>query len=393
MKHVLRPVLERSRGWDARAFVTCEVALSAGDFVKTIVENFAGIDLAHVFVFASPEADFARLMRTLSASFECPVVGCTSAGELGHDGYAEGNIVAVGLPRRHFAARSVLIEDLANVDFSTVVDRLIQHRIALSLANQGKKNGFSFLMVDGMSRREDELVTAIAPSLAGFSLFGGSAGDGLRFRRAFVSTGGKVYENAAVLTYVATDCEAKVFSINHMQPTDRRMVVTEAQPALRVVKGINAEPAAAEYARLVGKDPGQLDELVFAAHPVTVRIGEDYHVRAIQRVNEDGDLVFFSAIDEGMVLTVAEPQDMAAHLDDEMTTMINGHGAPSILACDCVLRRIEAQKSQTQHVVSQVLKKHGVVGFSTYGEQIGPLHLNHTMTGVALFPPKVGDLE
>ena len=388
MKHVLRPVLERSRGWDARAFVTCEVALSAGDFVKTIVDHFAGIDLAHVFVFVSPEADFPRLMWMLTESFACPVVGCTSAGEIGHEGYAEGHIVAVGLPRKHFAARSVLIEDLATTDFSTVVDRLIQERIALSFANKGKENGFSFLMVDGLSRREDELVNAIAPSVAGFSLFGGSAGDGLRFRRSFVSVGGEVYENAAVLTYVATDCEAKVFSINHMNPTDRRMVVTEALPAQRVVKGINDEPAAAEYARVVGKDPGQLDELVFAAHPVTVRIGDDYHVRAIQRVNEDGDLVFFSAIDEGMVLTVAEPQDMAAHLDETIASLVNGHGAPSILACDCVLRRIEAQKSQTQHKVSQVLKKHGVVGFSTYGEQIGPLHLNHTMTGVALFPPQ-----
>jgi hypothetical protein len=28
-----------------------------------------------------------------------------------------------------------------------------------------------------------------------------------------------------------------------------------------------------------------------------------------------------------------------------------------------------------------------VVGFSTYGEQINGLHVNQTMTGVAIYPP------
>ena len=35
--------------------------------------------------------------------------------------------------------------------------------------------------------------------------------------------------------------------------------------------------------------------------------------------------------------------------------------------------------------VSSILAKHNVTGFSTYGEQIGPLHVNHTMTGVAIY--------
>ncbi|MEO0387530.1 MAG: FIST N-terminal domain-containing protein [Pseudomonadota bacterium] len=340
-----------------------------------------------MLLFASPRSDFTRLVEALSSALTCPVVGCTSAGEIGRTGYVEDHVVAVGLPSRNFAARTVLIEDLATADLSATVDILIQNRVVLRTTNHSKPNGFSFLLVDGLSRREDELVNAIAPSLAGFPLFGGSAGDGLRFGNTYVSLNGRVYENAATVTFVATNYEARPFSINHMNPTSTRMVVTAADPVRRVVKGINDEPAAAEYARLIGKDPAQLDEMIFAAHPVTVRIGADYHVRAIQRVNEDGDLAFFSAIDEGMVLTVAEPQDMADHLDREITALINGHPAPSILGFDCVLRRIEALKSQSMHRVNTVFRKHGIVGFSGYGEQIGPLHLNHTMTGVALFPP------
>jgi hypothetical protein len=29
-----------------------------------------------------------------------------------------------------------------------------------------------------------------------------------------------------------------------------------------------------------------------------------------------------------------------------------------------------------------------VVGFSTYGEQLNSMHVNQTMTGVAIYPPK-----
>lgn len=391
MEHALRHGLvgENLRDGDS-LLVSVEVPMNDDDCARKIEDSFHGVELAHLLVFVSPDADFPKLMRQLQRRFSCPVVGCTSAGEIGQQGYIEGHIVAVGLPKAWFAAKSVLIENLDRIDLASVNDRLIQNRFALSMSNQGKPNGFSFLMVDGLSRREDELVNAIAPSLAGYPLFGGSAGDGLRFKHSAVSFEGQIYENAATLTYVATNCDVKVFSTNHMVPSEKRMVVTSAEPHSRIVRGINDEPAAVEYARLIGKDPNQLDEMTFAENPVIVRLGDVYHVRAIQRVNEDGHLVFFSAIDEGMVLTVAHAQDMADHLDRELAEMTAGHVRPSILGCDCVLRRIEAQKSQTRHRVNEVFRKHGVVGFSTYGEQIGPLHVNHTLTGVALFPPADG---
>lgn len=391
MGQSFRPQSPQSDGQADATFVSRQVAVHSPHCVSALIESLAEVDLAHVMVFASPSVDFAALMRRMADAFACPVVGCTTAGEIGDMGYMEDHILAIGLPRSRFAARTVLIENLARADLGTEIDRLIQERIALSATHPKLEHGFSFLTVDGLSRREDQLVNAIAPSLSGFPLFGGSAGDGLRFKTASVSLNGRVLQDAATLTFVATNCVIKVFSINHMEPTETRMVVTEADPGQRIVKGINAEPAAAEYARLIGKDPGQLDELIFAAHPVTVRIGDTYHVRAIQRVNAEGHLVFFSAIDEGMVLTVAKAQDMAEHLDREVSAIINGHAKPDILGCDCVLRRIEAQKSQTQHQVNRVLRKHGIVGFSTYGEQIGTLHVNHTMTGVAIFPPDQGD--
>jgi len=210
----------------------------------------------------------------------------------------------------------------------------------------------------------------------------------VRFQQTCIFHGGQSLTNAAVLTLVRSACPVKVFSLDHLTPTAQRMVVTEADPARRIVRQINAEPAAQEYARLLGLDPAQLTTFTFAAHPVVVRVGGRHHVRAIQRMEPNGDLIFFSAIDAGLVLTLAEPQDMVAHLNRELTRLA-AHGTPdTILACDCILRRIEAQENQSYGQISDTLRRHNVIGFSTYGEQIGSMHVNQTITGVAIYPPR-----
>nr|WP_242679181.1 FIST N-terminal domain-containing protein [Rhodobacter calidifons] len=343
---------------------------------------------AAVILFVSPEADRAALEAELPATFPgVTVIGCTTAGEISPDGYAEGEIVAVALPTWAFAVECLGI-DLSALDGQELIGRMIRARAGLARRHPGWEGEFAFVMVDGLSIREDELTAALGPGLGPVPLFGGSAGDGTRFARTFVLQDGRFRQGRAVLMLVRTACKVKVFSLNHLIPTNRRMVVTGADPARRVVHQINAEPAAQEYARLLGKDPGQLTTFTFAAHPVVVRIGGSHHVRAIQRMAPNGDLVFFSAIDEGLVLTLAEPQDMALHLDRALSDLSAAGKPAAILACDCILRRIEAQEKQRFGAVSALLRQHGIVGFSTYGEQLNSMHVNQTMTGVALYPPK-----
>ena len=132
---------------------------------------------------------------------------------------------------------------------------MIRARMALAAQEPRWTREFAFLLVDGLSVREDELVAAIAPGLGPVPLFGGSAGDGHRFGRTFVSVGGAALRHAAVLCLIRTDREIEVFSLDHLRPGTTRMVVTEADPRARIVRQINAEPAAREYARVLGKDP------------------------------------------------------------------------------------------------------------------------------------------
>jgi hypothetical protein len=346
---------------------------------------------AEILIFASPRADLARIGVEAGRVWPgVPVVGCTTAGEISADGYAEGQIVAVALPAAHFAVRTLLLAGLDRLPRETLLAEPIRLRAQLAEAHPDWPGEFGFVLVDGLSLMEDELASALAMGLGPVPLFGGSAGDGLRFAETLILHDGQVHRNAAVLSFIRTACPVKVFSLDHMVPSDIRMVVTEADPRQRIVRAINAAPAALEYARLLGKDPGQLTTFTFAAHPVVVRLGEQHHVRSIQRMLPNGDLVFFSAIDEGLVLRLAEPMNMARHLEDGLSALSAQSAPVAILACDCILRRIEAEEKQMYGELSRILQRHRVTGFSTYGEQFGPLHVNQTMTGVAIYPPAEG---
>ena len=347
-----------------------------------------GSGLAQVLVFAASSGDFAAISASLQQAFpRIPVAGCTTAGEI--DGaYLDEDILALGLPESHFATLPVIVPDLSDIDATALVGEMILARRALAAARPDFPHEFAFLMVDGLSLREDTLMEAISPGLGPVPLFGGSAGDGTRFERCLLSQDGVVMANSAILLFVRSSCPVKVFSFDHLEPGEDRMVVTGADPARRRVTEINAEPAAREYARILGMNPENLDPFVFAGHPLVVRVGGRYFVRSIQRVGDCDDLYFFSAIDEGVVLTIAKPDDMAQALDRSLADVVGAGALDTVFACDCILRRIEAQQKQSSRRVAEVLHRHRVVGFSTYGEQFGAMHVNLTMTGIAIFRPE-----
>ena len=376
---IVRSAVARAEDPDAVAHLARALAGPEGDL--------AALDL--VILYASPRADFDRLAAEARRRFApAAVTGCTTAGELSGQGYDDGAIVAIGLPRSHFRTRLLAVPDLGGYDAAALRERAIRNRTEMTAETPDWRSEFACLLIDGLSLREDALTADLAAALGPVPLFGGSAGDGRDFARTRILLDGRGVSHAAVLVQVRSRCPVRVFNTDHYRPRGERMVVTGADPARRVVWEINAEPAAQEYARILGKDPQQLTTFTFAAHPVVVRIGGRHHVRSIRQVDDNGDLVFFSAIDEGVVLTLAEPRDMGDHLRAEMAALGQGPAAPDIvLACDCLLRRMEAEEKQKLRELSDILAHHRVVGFSTYGEQVNSMHVNQTLTGVAIYPP------
>jgi len=189
----------------------------------------------------------------------------------------------------------------------------------------------------------------------------------------------------AALVLVHTPFPFRVFKTQHFVGSDTKMVITGADPLRRIVTEINAEPAGREFARMLGMEVSELTPMIFATHPVVVRVGGADYVRSIQKVNADGSLSFFCAIDEGLVLSVAttvDPYDNLTQVFEDIRAEI---GPPHlIIGCECVLRTLEMERTRIKARMSELLVANNVVGFNSYGEQFNAMHVNQTFTGVAL---------
>ena len=337
--------------------------------------------------FASPQYDLETLAKELAGLFgDTLLVGCTTAGEISPQGYCQGSLAGWSLSGKDFRVSTTFFHDLESFEFSQGTQAA---QALVDEVNEGTQSSeeklFAFLLTDGLSMLEEALVSSIYQGLAETPLCGGSAGDGTRFEKTFVYADGQFHSNAAMLMLVATERPFHVFKTEHFVSTKEKMVVTDADPVRRIVREINGLPAGEEYARLVGLETAQLSPLIFATYPVVVRIGGRCFVRSIQQVNEDGSLTFFCAIDAGIVLTIADGVDIIENLQGALNDVKKEVGEPElIIGCDCILRSLELDQTGIKEQVAQLLEKHNVVGFSTYGEQYNSTHVNQTFTGIAI---------
>jgi hypothetical protein len=345
-------------------------------------------NLDAVLFFCSPQYDLESLARELGGQFgDTPLVGCTTAGEITPRGYIEGSITGFGLPASDFVTVSQLIDDLKNFTIADGND-LVQSALAqLDERAPGRREGttFAFLMIDGVSQLEESIVSAIFSALGEIPLLGGSAGDDLSFERTFTFKNGRFHDHSAILVLIHTRHPFRLFKTEHFQSTECKMVVTDADSDQRIVRELNAEPAAQEYARVIGIPRSELNPVVFAAHPLVVKVGGEYHVRSIQRANVDDSLSFLCAIDEGIVLTAAKSGDIVEDLARYLTDVHKEMGdIQIIIGCDCILRRLEIERKNVKDAISRILLENKVIGFSTYGEQYNSMHVNQSFTGVAI---------
>ncbi|TPQ37299.1 hypothetical protein C2U70_11290 [Bradyrhizobium guangdongense] len=355
--------------------------------VADLAEQLASDETALVLVFVSPHYDPDRFIAETAARFTDTVVcGCTTAGELAPDGWDENSVVALAFSRRDFSAAVRPILNLQNFrveDGRRVGAELRQELRTTSEVDGG--NSFGLVLIDGLCRREEAVMSALYASLDDIPVVGGSAGDGLRFEKTFVFFDGKAHTNAALLILLNTALPFRVFKCDNFEPRSQKMVVTEADIENRTVKELNAEPAAEEYSRMVGIIDAKLDPFSFASHPVLVRVGGSYYARSIQRVEPDGSLHFFCAIDEGMVLTAATSRSLVGATRDLFAETEDQIGDVSLyIGFECLLRRLDAEQHQLARDMSELYRQNRVVGFHTYGEQFGSMHVNQTFTGVAI---------
>ncbi|MBC9249862.1 GfdT protein [Pseudomonas alcaligenes] len=350
--------------------------------------------LGFVLFFCSAEYDLASLGLALQQYFGgIRVVGCTTAGEITVQGYGQGCISAVGFDHRNFSIASALIDEMDRfnlIDAQQLVEQLVGDCRGNALAPI-KDHSFALTLLDGLSSREEVVLAALSAALGDIPHFGGSAGDDNHLTCTHVYYDGAFHSGAAVVVLVNTWLDFEVFTTHHVEPRGEKLVVTRADSESRRVLELNAAPAAEEYARLIGVPLAELDMRTFAAHPLAVRIKDQYYIRSIQQVNADRSLTFYCAVENGIVLTAMEPGALLPNLQQQFQRLRARLGPPLLtIGCDCVLRRLELTGGSGLQEVSAFLCEQRVIGFNTYGEQFNGMHINQTFTGVAIGRPDHG---
>jgi hypothetical protein len=252
-------------------------------------------------------------------------------------------------------------------------------------------NSFALLLIDGLSVREEPVTRSLQNAFGKLPLVGGSAGDGLSFSRTQVYSDGGFHTDSAVLALITTQVPFRIFKTQHFVPTDQRVVVTSADAEHRIIRELDGLPAAESYARFVGTDVDSLDPMRFAEQPMVVLIDGTNYVRSIQKVNADGSLTLFCAIEEGLVLRGARGVDLVGNLEEAFAGIQAAVGQPQlVIGCDCILRKLEMTNQGLVDSVEKVFRDNNAIGFSSYGEQYRGVHVNQTLTGIAIGKPTDG---
>jgi hypothetical protein len=374
------------------------LAQSCATEARRAVEEFhAGVaqpDMELVIFFCSSRYDLNVVADEMQRSFAgIQVVGCTTAGGIGPDSYHLHCLAGASFAANVCTAVAGRLQALRNFEGAqgtALIQDLLQ-RLEGKTPLATPDNTFAFLLIDGLSVREEPVALALQHALGKVPLIGGSAGDDQRFSQTFVYSDGQFQADGAVVTLVSTPLPFQIFMSQHFVATEDRLVVTASDPARRIVYEINGLPAAEEYARLIGSEVSDLNPMRFAAWPVVVVIGGTNYVRSIQKVNADGGLTFYCAIEEGLVLRLARGVDLAENLAQTFAKIEASIGSPQIvLGCDCILRQLEMLSTGVKGHVETLFRSNHMVGFSSYGEQFRGVHVNQTFTGIAIgTAPKV----
>ncbi len=328
--------------------------------------------------FVSSRHDLADVSKELRDLFRCPVLACTTAGEITSTvGYVSSGIAAAAVHgvdvRSHFVPRAGRFtshdarQAAAALGFHS--NRIGRHQAAL-------------MVIDSMQKSEELFVSHLHEGLCHAPLVGGSAGDDGAFKTTPVFNGKEFVTGGAMLIGIDSPTKLRTFAHENFKAAQRSYVVTDATPAERIVHRIDGRVASHIYAESLGLTPDQLTPGVVSRHPLMLRVGSRHFVRGIASIDKDGSMHLFCAMDEGLVLRFGESLDMVGALQ-ALYTEPYIREASFVIGFDCICRALAVKDARIAAAMASEMAKCPLIGFSTYGEQFEGFHVNQTLTGIA----------
>lgn len=362
-----------------------------------ITEQLDGVGAGLVLVFHSPQHDGRQVAAHLRQAFPgATTAGCTSCGEIGPQGLTDGGISAFALPGARAAGQ--IIEDGAAFVFrqsQKLLDDLAQG-IGRARRELSSDRHVVLSFCDGLSMAEESVAASLSLAAPELPMVGGSAADDMELVQTSVFLDGEHHAAASLVLLLEPGVAFRHFAIHHFVATERRVVVTASDA--RRLRSLDGWPACHVYAELaeVSRDELVAEPMLPSALDVVfgIRAGGELFLRSPMKADGE-ELLMHGPVYEGDVLRVMRgdrlvevtAEAFAAELD---TFRQQGEDPAGLLLFNCGGRLQEAKRRDLVGDLAAAMSPVPAAGFSTYGEQFGPLLVNHTVTGVLFGSGDVG---
>lgn len=333
-----------------------------------------------VFVFASSRFDHLQLLRGIKSIIpNCPLVGCTTAGEITSQGPDKKSVVVLAIESNSLHAAVGLGKNLGKD--SRRAGQEVAHDVIVK-TRQGLARHAFMMLADGLNGNGVDIIRGVQEVLGtSFPIVGGSAADDFLFAKTFQFYDENVYQDSVCGILFSGDISIGIGARHGWYPLGKPRIVTDA--VHNIIKKLDGKPAARIYEDYFGKRVADLRNEPMARMSVMYPLGmsipeeEECIIRNAMKVDVEGSLICAGEVPKGSEIRVMmgskETALKAAQKAAEIALgALRKKKASLVFVFDSVSReRLFGLKSKEEIEIVQKIfgPDTPVVGFYTYGEQ------------------------
>ncbi len=359
------------------------------DAARGAIQNHGGAPEALV-VFAAPAYQHRKVLDGIvSVTGALPMVGGTTAGEIGNSGFVTQSVVVMAL-----SSDSLEFHTSIGLDMS-IDEEACGTALAKDLISQASKQDPLSLLVfpNGMGGDGIRVIDGLHAQLGtDFEIVGGHLGDEENFEQTYQFYNGQVYKDAipGLMISGKSGFKTGIGVMSGFESIGIRCICTKAEG--NTLKELDGEPALKLYQEFLGDERSKQLPGICLEYPFGLIDGNDtaetdkyFQLRCGLGVDhEEGSITLAASIPEGsaLTLTTATRQDVinGARLAAERAKEgLEGSQPRAIMMFSCVGRKLVLGRRTQEEVlaVKEVLGEDvPLIGFYTYGE-IGPISKQH----------------
>lgn len=251
------------------------------------------------------------------------------------------------------------------------------------------ENSVCFELVTGYPQCEELVLDTLRVAFKGYDipLVGSSSGTELYEGNMYVALNGEVYSEACVYVLIHNlNGRVLLYKENMFRPTDKYLTATSVECDHRMVYEFDNMPALDAFGTAMGVNRETAKKMILT-HPLGRFADDDIYITSVNETYDDGSLTFYARLFNHTRMAVLEMDDLElVHSKTVHEIEKDNINVDFFIAINCGSRaRMFKRLGKYDSFVRSLSDDIGdYVGVSGFGEQLGYMHFNETLT-LAIF--------